>query len=117
MTIDGNNIKTLYGLIISNLEDFYNLPERKKILTNPGFDEKDIRYEPQIATIKLIGSYPDKSELFAKISAFKTLIQSSLIHQFSITEHSLTFNGVVTEGIKIEPVRNVVRVNFKVTIT
>lgn len=116
MIIDGNNITTLYGLRLAALTDYYNQPARKKTLTEPSFDAKDIVFESKTPTVVLFGSYTDKADLFAKVSAFKTLMNSSASHTFSHSGHSLTFTGVVTEGIKIEPFKTVVKITFQITI-
>jgi len=117
MTIDGNNIKTLYGLSLSYLGDYYNQPARKKTLSEPSFDAKDIKFESKEPVITLFGSYPDTADLFSKISLFRNLITSDLVHIFNVSEHSQIFSGVVTDGIRVDVFKTVVKITFKVTIT
>jgi hypothetical protein len=116
MIIDGNNITTLYGLRLAALTDYYNQPARKKTLTEPSFDAKDLVYESNSPTVILFGSYTDKADLFAKISAFKTLMTGAVSHTFTHTGHNVTFAGIVTDGIRIEPFKTAVRITFQITI-
>ena len=52
MTIDGTNI-LVFGLKVINLDDYFNLPARKKILNKQGTEAKDIVLAEKIAQKKL----------------------------------------------------------------
>lgn len=116
MTIDGTNIST-FGLKLSYFDGHLNQPARKKILSEQAYTSNDLNYEAKEYKVSLIGRYLDNTELFSSIQALKDLIASDVIHAFNISEHSVTFSGVVRDGIKIEPIRTAVRVNFTITKT
>lgn len=116
MTIDGTNIST-FGLMLSSPDGHLNQPARKRILNEPGFETKDIKFENKEISINLIGSYNSKADLYTKIEAFKALIKSSFDHDYILTGHGLTFSGVIIDGLKINPIKNKVRITFKIMIT
>jgi len=115
MTIDGINIST-FGLMLSYISGHLDQPARKKTLDTPGFQQKDIVFDSRETLITLIGFYPSKADLGTKIAAFLTLIKSDTIHEFIHSGHNLTISGSVMDGIRIEPLRNTVKITFKLTI-
>jgi len=52
MIIDGINVST-FGLKVISLEDYFNLPARKKILSVPGTEAKDIVFQSKTADIPM----------------------------------------------------------------
>jgi len=118
MTIDGTNISE-FGMKVTDMADYYNLPARKKILTIPGTEEKDIVFQPQTATIKLLGRVADTTDLLAKLEAFETLLKSSLKHDIVLLGHNESFIGVFASGYELQmPFINgtIITINLPITI-
>lgn len=115
MTIDGTNISA-YGLQIIALPDYYSLPARKKVLTEPGFEAKDIVFEGREAVITLFGEYASLALMRSNIEALKTKIKSSLKHDYILVGHDESFSGVVTKGFKTEVLRNTVQIKLTISI-
>jgi hypothetical protein len=118
MTIDGVNISA-FGMKVLNLDDYYSLPARKKILAEPGTEAKDIVFQPQTATIKLLGRVADTTDLLTKLEAFETLIKSSLKHDVVLMARGESFVGVFDRGYELQmPFINgkIITVNLPVTI-
>lgn len=116
MTIDGTNISTL-GLSLARPDGYLDQPERKSILTVPGFEAKDIVFESKEPTIYLFGIYDSKADLLTAVDGLNTIIRSALVHDFTIARHSLTFSGVVTDGIKVDVIKTLAKITFKIKIT
>lgn len=116
MTIDGTNINT-FGLHLVRPDGYLDHPDRKSTLSEPGFETKDIVFENKETTINLLGVYETKTDLFAAVQGLKDLIKTDLIHDFTIARHGLTFSGVVTDGIKIDVIKTLAKINFKIKIT
>lgn len=113
MTIDGTNISTL-GLHLSYFDGHLNLPARKNILTEPGFAEKDLVFDALEPVIDLIGYYTTKTAMATAIMTFTSLIMGQTIHAFNMGGHSVSFNGVLADGVKVETIRTMLRINFKI---
>lgn len=116
MTIGGVDI-SIFGLVLSYVSGHLDQPARKDTLEVAGFEAKDIVFEAKEITITLIGSYSSSASLSSGIESFKTLIRSNTIHEYILIGHNLTFSGSVMEGIKIDALRNSVKVTFKITTT
>jgi hypothetical protein len=118
MTIDGTNISA-FGLKVLNLDDFFNLPARKKILTVPGTEAKDIVFQPKTASIPLLGRYTNAGDLLAKLNAFETLLKAQLNHTIELVGHNETFNGVFDKGFEVISYNGgkIAKVMISVTIT
>jgi hypothetical protein len=115
MIIDGTNIST-YGLRLLWLDDYYDLPARKKILPVPEFTENDIKYTSRNPAIKLFGKYESKTAMNTAINNFITLLKGSLVHTIELTNHGLSFSGVFKDGMKTTIRKNTVEIRFKITI-
>jgi hypothetical protein len=118
MTIDGTNISA-FGLKVLNLDDYFNLPARKKILTIPGTDAKDIVFQPKTATIQLLGRFTNAADLLNKLNAFETLLKTKLNHAIELVGHNETFNGVFDKGFEVISYNGgkIAKVMLSVTIT
>ena len=115
MTIDGTNIATL-GLHLSYLDGHLNQPARKNILQEYGFEAKDLVFEARQPVIDLVGVYASKVAMATAMMTFTSLITAQAIHAFDMGGHSVVFNGVIADGIKVQTIRSMVKINFKVTI-
>lgn len=116
MTIDGIDIATM-GLHLSYLNGHLDQPARKKNLSNLCFEAGDLVYDAKEPVIDLVGYYPTKAALGSAITEFSALIRSQQIHAFNMGGHNVIFNGVVVDGVKIETIKTMVKLKFKVTIT
>lgn len=116
MTIDGIDIATM-GLHLSYLDGHLNQPARKKNLANICFEAADMVFDAKEPIIDLVGYYSTKTNLATAITTFTTLIKSQTIHTFDMGGHNMTFNGIVAQGVKIETIKTMVKLKFKVTIT
>lgn len=114
MTIDGTNIATM-GLHLSYLDGHLNQPARKRNLTEFGFDAKDLVFEAKEPVIDLVGYYTSKVALATAMMTFTSLITAQTIHSFNMGGHNVTFNGVIVDGVKIQTIKTMVKINFKVT--
>lgn len=115
MKIDGTNIST-YGLEVISLDGYFNLPARKKVLEEPGVDEKDIVYESREPVVTLFGEYVSLLTLKSSIDSFYAKIKSALKHDYILDEHGILFKGVITKGIKPEIIGTCVRLKLAITI-
>lgn len=118
MTIDGTNISE-FGMKVMNLDDYFSLPARKKTLPVPGVEAKDIVFQSQTATIKLLGRVADTTDLLAKLEAFETLLKSSLKHDIVLIGHNESFKGVFASGYELQmPFINgkIITINLPITI-
>ena len=115
MTIDGTNIST-YGLRLLRLEDYYNLPARKKILPVPEFTENDIKYTPKRPTVRLFGKYSSQSAMTTAMNDFITLLKSSQTHAINLVGHGITFTGVFRDGIKTTVRKNTIELRIRITV-
>ena len=114
MTIDGTNIATL-GLHLSYLDGHLNQPARKATTQIPTFEAKDLVFEAVQPVIDLVGVYTSKVALATAIMTFTTMITAQTVHAFDMGGHSVVFNGVIADGIKVQTIRTMVKINFKVT--
>ncbi len=115
MTIDGTDIST-YGLKLLKLEDYYNQPARKRILSIPAFGANDLKYESRQAVVKLLGKYDSDNDLATAVSGLETLLKGAVKHTVIIPGHNLSFTGVVTGGFKAAVKRKTVLIELKFTI-
>ena len=118
MTIDTINIST-YGLKLLTLEGYYNLSARKKILTEPGTEAKDIVFSGKETTVTLLGKYADVAGLLSNINAFETLLKSQLKHEIVLIGHGLNFTGVFDKGYEVVSYNGgrIIKVIIPITIT
>ena len=118
MTIDTINIST-FGLAILNLEGYYDLPARKKILSDAGTEAKDIRFEGKAATVTLLGRFTSTADLVSKLNAFETLLKTSLKHAIVLIGHGLSFTGVFATGFEVTSFNGgkIVKITLPITIT
>jgi hypothetical protein len=100
MTIDGTNIST-FGLKLLNAEGLYDLPARKKILSEPGNESKDIVFLSKEAIVTLLGRYSSVGSLVSNINAFETLLKTILKHDITLIGHNLTFTGIFDKGFEV----------------
>ena len=116
MTIDGINIST-FGLQYSRCDGLLDSPKRKIILDEPGFTEKDIVFESSEISVELVGIYATKTDLLAGVEGLKTLIKTTLKHDFVLPLHLFTITGVVATGISVTTVSSMAKVYFRIKIT
>jgi len=116
MIIDGINISSL-GLKVLKVSSHFQLPRRKKVLPFDHFTSKDIVFEEFDVVIKLKGKYNSLSSAVSAVDAFKTLLKSAVVHDFSFVERSLEFNGVIRNGIEVSVVERIVLINLNITVT
>lgn len=100
MLISGTNISTL-GLKLIKLEGYYDLPARKKVLTEPLNAAKEIVFQPKVATVTLLGKYADVATMLTALNSFETLLKSQLKHAIVIANHGLSFTGVFASGYEV----------------
>jgi len=115
MTIDETNIATL-GLHLSYMDGHLNQPARKNVLREYGHEAKDLVFEAKEPVIDLVGVYSSKMAMATAMMTFTSLIAASLVHSFNMGGHSVTFNGVIADGIKVQTIKTVVKISFKVKI-
>lgn len=102
MTIDGVDILDQYGLKLLREEGLDSLPARKKVLSEPGFEAKDIVFDAVEPVLVLFGRYADASSLISNLRSFETLLKSDLKHVFESTSRGWNFTAACpagTEGI------------------
>lgn len=102
MTIDTINISA-FNLKVFKLDDYFNLPARKKILAEPTNTAADIVFQSDSATVVLMGKYADVADLLANLNAFETLLKTSLKHDVVLIGHGLSFTGVFDKGFAVVP--------------
>ena len=100
MTIDTINIST-FGLSIINLEGYFDLPARKKVLNEQGNEAKDIRFVGKDVTITLLGRYVNAAALVTNLNALETLIKSDLKHAIGLIGQGINFTGVFNQGFEV----------------
>lgn len=115
MTLSGTDIST-FGLKLLKLSDYYNLPARKRILSEPAFGLNDIKYEPRRAVVKMYGKYSDQNTLATAVNGFRTLLETAVEHTVIIPGHVLGFTGVFPNGFKTKIQRNVVWIDLEMVI-
>lgn len=113
MNIDGINIST-FGLKVETMEGDSSLPARKKILKEQGFAAKDIVFQERGIRVVLFGDYADLATLRTNVEAFKTLIKTSLVHDFIRSSHGLIFSGVIVNGVKVSVENRTAVLNFTI---
>ena len=102
MTIDGVNILQEYGLKLIKLEDYYDLPARKKVLTEPGVAAQDIVFEARRATVTLKAVFATTELFIQQLKAFETVIKWPLKHAVTIPEHGLAFTATAADGFEVK---------------
>jgi hypothetical protein len=118
MTIDGTNITTAYGLVLSSpAAGLFSQPARKKILSEPAFTAGAIRFESKEVKVELVGVYETEAALVTNIELFKTKIRSLLVHTWLLVIDNETFTGVVASGVKVEITKAIAQVSFTIEIT
>lgn len=103
MTIDGVDILTIYGLRLLKVEDFHQLPERKKTTAFDGTADKDIVHGSRKITLSLKGSYSSPALVISQLKAFETLLKDPLIHEIDIPEHGINVFATATDGFQVKP--------------
>ena len=117
MTIDGTNIKTSYGLIVTNINGYVDKPKLKDILPERVFTSTDdIKHEELQITIELYGEYTTQALLATKLNNFRTLIESDLAHAFAEAKRGLYFNGVCKNGVDVTVFKKTAVVKFKASV-
>lgn len=99
MKIGGVDISA-YGLNLTEVSGIYDVPARKKILTVPGFEAKDIRFTDRKISVKLFGKYQNVYDLVAKMEALKVKLLEGFL-TFDFTEHGVTVQGYCNGGAEI----------------
>lgn len=118
MIIDAVNIST-FGLKLLNLEGYYDLASRKKILTEPTNVSGDIVFQAKTATVSLLGRYVSSVSLLSNLNAFEILLKSQLNHTIELVGHSETFTGVFASGYEVTSFNNgkIIKITAIITIT
>ncbi len=109
-TIDGNNLKTVYGISVERLDGIDDLPARKGQTSQEFPDEygeesftdaNDIYFETQELTFKGYMEASDQADYISKVQAFKTLMSAPGLRDFQ-TDHrpGVSMDGYVVSGIK-----------------
>ena len=114
MTIAGNDIST-YGLRLLEAKGFNNLPKRKKILKEPGFEAKDIQHENYQVSVQLFGKYTDRATLATNIDNLKAQLEFGY-QQFGFPSHGETLGGQCISGVSVKVIKNVAVVKFEITV-
>jgi hypothetical protein len=115
MTIAGTNIST-FGLKLLRLENYYDLPARKKLLDEQKFLANDIKYEVRKPKVTMFGSYTSQAEMAAQIALFIEWLKLTLVQEVAITEHGLTFNATFADGMQTTVYRKKIKVELTMTI-
>jgi len=118
MIIDDINIST-FGLKLLNLEGYYDLASRKKILTEPTNVSGDIVFQAKTATVSLLGRYVSSSSLLSNLNAFEILLKSQLNHTIELVGHELSFSGVFANGYDVTSYNGgkIIKITAQITIT
>ena len=114
MIISGANI-SMYGLRRLKIKGENDLPARKKILREWGFDANDIRFRNKEVEVILLGKYPDQQTLAANIEGLKTLLHLGKL-PFEFPNLDISFTGYCEKGMKVEIFKNVARCTLKITV-
>ena len=112
MTMGGTDIST-YGLKLIKASGFSDLPRRKKILKEPGFEAKDIKYQEKKVTVELLGKYVDQSTLASNIDSLKTRLEDGLM-QFDFPEIGETVFGRCIDGVNVKVYKNLAVCKFEI---
>lgn len=118
MTIDTIDIKTTYGLKLINVGNLLDLPARKKIMEDPGFDAKDLKYVAQKVNFTFFGVYADAASLISNLKAFETLLKSTLKHAVVLPSHGTWFTATAADGFQTTNYlrHKAVKVNLTLTV-
>jgi hypothetical protein len=116
MTIDGINIKTVYGLKLLKECGYFDLPQRKKTIEFPAHDGAEIKLQPRTVTLSFWGSYTSEAIAGTKIAAFNTFLRAKTTHTFSLTDREISFTGACTEGSKVKLRRHVVLIDLPISV-
>lgn len=114
MIISGADIST-YGLRLIKLSGELDQPSRKKILKEPGFEAKDIRFKNNQVEARLMGKYADQQTLSANIEQLKTRLFDGKLN-FEFPDHGLTFLGYCERGVKVKVYKNIAHCTLKITV-
>ena len=114
MTIDGINIST-FGLIVTKFTGNFDLPKRKEVLKEPEFADQTL--EEKIYTVEMFGQYANQTVMATGVNGLRTLIETSLQHDFILSNRGSTFTGVVHGGFKTKVLKNNVFVTMEIGLT
>jgi len=116
MTIDGINIST-FGLIVTKFTGNFDLPKRKEVLKEPEFAAGDQTVEEKVYTVEMFGQYANQTVMATGVNGLRTLIETSLQHDFILSNRGSTFTGVVHDGFKTKVLKNNVFVTMEIGLT
>ncbi len=111
--IDGNNLKTTYGITIRDSDGVLDVPGLKEPVTNDWADRHGVEVDldtpirkSRVITLQAFLEATDPQQLIERIAAFDTLIMSSGLKQLIITmtdiDIPLIFMVYCEEGIKFD---------------
>ena len=115
MTIDGFDI-SIFGLILTKFTGNFDLPARKKVLSEPEFDAGDQTLQEKKYYVNLFGQYASQNDLATNVDDLRDLLKNTLEHDFVIPTRGYTFKGVVKNGFKTKVFRNDVQINFVISV-
>jgi len=116
MTIDGINIST-FGLIVTKFTGNFDLPKRKEVLKEPEFAAGDQTVEEKVYTVEMFGQYANQTVMATGVNGLRTLIETSLQHNFIFSNRGYSFTGVVSGGFKTKIIKNNIFVTMEINLT
>lgn len=116
MFIDNTDI-TIFGIKLLKVDGHLDLPQRKRILTEPRFTNNDIRFEELEVSFRLLCRAKTKSLAASAVGDLKTLLKSQPVHRFRDAGRDLDFMGLVKDGVQVDLHGHILIIHLKVTVT
>lgn len=116
MVINDTDIAT-YGMKVLSADGYLDHPKRKRILAEPQFLAKDLKFEEFDVTFGILCKQATVAAAATAISNLKNLLQTKVVHRFRDFGRGLDFKGVVKEGLKVDAHGNHLIITMKITVT
>lgn len=111
-TIDGNDLKTTYGITVLNCSGDLDFLKRKGKTSHDWKDEdgieaftqsRDIKFEARTITLNCCLTGNTKADFLSKLSAFKTVLYNNGTHALYRSLTGKTHNVFFEAGASIDP--------------
>lgn len=106
-----------FGMKVLGADGYLDHPKRKRILAEPKFLAKDLKFEEFEVTFRLMCKQATVSGAATAIGNLKTLLQTKAVHRFRDFGRGIDFKGVVKEGLKVDAHGNHLVITLKITAT
>jgi len=110
-TIDGNDLKDTYGIIVIKVSGILDFLRRKGDTGHNWLDEdgedyyttaSDIYFEPRDITLDCVLVGNTRNDFASKHNAFKYILESPGLHSLKTPYYSLTYNVYLKDGGKVD---------------